>query len=287
MIDIKSMVVCDIKHCLNCGNCITACERRHKDVSRHVRAGSALIGISLIPNLCKICKEPRCIEACNRNGIEKDEEGHIVITDNCVGCGLCARACPYNSILLFSGQEQGFSLVEKMLSFLKQPEDKKELRAKDKRKEEALDLNRAEVIIKNHMGGPGALMHILQAIQDEYNYLPRETLFLVSERMEIPISRIYNVVTFYKAFSLVPRGRHILSVCMGTACHVRGAAKVAEEIERCLSIKSGETTEDKKFTLNTVNCLGACALGPVVVIDGEYFGKVTPDKIGSIIEKFD
>ncbi|MBN2372250.1 NAD(P)H-dependent oxidoreductase subunit E [bacterium] len=286
MID-KTMVVCDIKQCLNCGNCITACERRHKDVSRHVRAGSALIGISLIPNLCKICKEPKCIEACNRNGVERDEDGHIVITDRCVGCGLCARACPYNSILLFSGQEQGFSIIEKMLSFLKKPEDTRSLESKDKRKEGVIDLKEVDLIIKNHMGGPGSLMHTLQAIQDEYNYLPKEALFRVSEMMETPISRIYNVVTFYKAFSLVPRGRHIISVCLGTACHVRGAAKVVGELERCLKVKSGETTSDNKFTLNTVNCLGACALGPVVVIDGEYFGKVTPDKIDSIIEKFD
>jgi Fe-S-cluster-containing hydrogenase component 2 len=107
MVDTKSIdkdiVVCNIKNCLNCGNCVAACQRRHKDISRHRRAGSSLIGISLFPNLCRLCKEPKCIKACNRNGLEKDAEGHIVVTDNCVGCGMCIRACPYNAILLFSG----------------------------------------------------------------------------------------------------------------------------------------------------------------------------------------
>ena len=94
-------------------------------------------------------------------------------------------------------------------------------------------------------------------------------------------------LAWYMAFSLVPRGRHSISVCLGTACHVRGAAKVLAELERRLHIKEGETTKDRKFTLNSVNCLGACALGPVIVIDGEYFGKVTPDKVVSILEGFD
>ena len=279
----KEIVVCDIRNCLNCGNCVTACGRRHKDVSRHRRGGSSLIGISLFPNLCKVCKEPRCLDACNRNGMERDEEGHMIVTDNCVGCGLCVRACPYNAVLLFSGEEGGNTFFDKFVSFMKSKKKEPE----PEPKEETIDIPKMEKIIKGYQDKASSLMPILQDVQGEFNYLPREALKYVSTTMNIALSRVYNVVTFYKAFSLVPRGRHSISVCMGTACHVRGAAKVLAELERRLSIKEGETTKDRKFTLNSVNCLGACALGPVMVIDGEYFGKVTPDKVISILEGFD
>ena len=146
---------------------------------------------------------------------------------------------------------------------------------------------KVEEIVRGYQNIPSSLMPILQDVQGEFNYLPREALKCVSTTMNMPLSRVYSVVTFYKSFSLVPRGRHSISVCMGTACHVRGAAKVLAELERRLGIKEGETTKDRKFTLNSVNCLGACALGPVIVIDGEYFGKVTPDKVVSILEGFD
>jgi len=281
----QEIVVCDIRNCLNCGNCVSACGRRHKDVSRHRRGGSSLIGITLFPNLCRVCKEPRCLEVCNRNGMERDPEGHMVVTDNCVGCGLCVRACPYNAVLLFSGEDGGRSFFDKFLYFLK-PKRKEEDPEAEKA-EEDIALGKVEEIIRGYKITPSSLMPILQDIQEEFNYLPRQALKCVSSNMNIPLSRIYNVVTFYKAFSLVPRGRHGISVCVGTACHVRGAGKILENLERRLDIKAGETTADRKFTLNSVNCLGACALGPVMVIDGEYFGKVTPDKVGSILEKFD
>ncbi|MEW6381491.1 MAG: NAD(P)H-dependent oxidoreductase subunit E [bacterium] len=142
-------------------------------------------------------------------------------------------------------------------------------------------------MINRYPRNSSALMAILQDIQVEFNYLPKEVLISVAHKTRIPLSRIYNVATFYNAFSLVPRGRHIISVCMGTACHVRGSGKILEELERCLKIKAGETTEDLKFTLEVVNCLGACALGPVMVIDGEYFGKLTPDKVKSTLKIFD
>jgi NADH-quinone oxidoreductase subunit E len=281
----KDIVVCNINNCLNCGNCVAACQRRHKDVSRHRRAGSSFIGISLFPNLCRICKDPKCIKACNRNGIEKDIEGHIVVTDNCVGCGMCIRACPYNAILLFSGEEGGTTLIDKALSFFKVKE--REIEHSPEQDDESIDEHKVEDIIMGYGGGLSNLLPILQDIQEEFNYLPQQALRKVARLMDIPISQVFSVATFYKAFSLVPRGRHGISVCVGTACHVRGAEKVLKELERRLAIKAGETTQDKKFTLNCVNCLGACALGPVMLIDGEYFGKVTPDKVGSILEKFD
>jgi NADH-quinone oxidoreductase subunit E len=128
------------------------------------------------------------------------------------------------------------------------------------------------------------LVGILQDIQTEINYLPKECLVMVSEGLNIPLSRVFSVATFFKAFSLKPRGRHSLHVCMGTACHVRGAEKVLDKLQTELCICAGETSADMKFTLETVNCVGACALGPVVVVDGEYAGQVTTDKVKSILE---
>lgn len=138
-------------------------------------------------------------------------------------------------------------------------------------------------IIKKHGGNKSFLIAILQDIQEEYNYLPKEALKAAGEEMEIPISRIYEVATFYNSFSLNPRGEHVVRLCMGTACHVRGAAGILDKLERTLGIKPGETSSDQKFTLETVNCVGACALGPVMVIDGEYHGQVNMAKVDKVI----
>jgi len=140
-------------------------------------------------------------------------------------------------------------------------------------------------IVKQHKGDKSALIAALQDIQGTFNYLPKEALTTVGKALGIPASRIYEVATFYTAFSLKPRGEHIVKVCMGTACHVRGAAAIQDKMERTLGIMPGETTADKKFTLETVNCVGACALGPVVVIDTEYHGQVTMAKVDKIIDK--
>lgn len=128
------------------------------------------------------------------------------------------------------------------------------------------------------------LVAILQDVQSELNYLPKEALLKVSEGLNVPLSRVYSVVTFFKSFSLKPRGRHGIHVCMGTACHVRGAEKVLDKLETELCLCAGETSEDMKYTLETVNCVGACALGPVVVVDNEYVGQVTTDRVKSILE---
>lgn len=129
------------------------------------------------------------------------------------------------------------------------------------------------------------LIGILEEIQKHYNYLPEKILKEVSSQLEIPMREIYGVATFYKAFSLKPRGKHLMSACMGTACHVRGTKSVVAEIEKQLGIKSGETTPDNEFTFETVNCLGACALGPVVVVDGNYFTSVKKQMTKHIIDK--
>jgi NADH-quinone oxidoreductase subunit E len=141
-------------------------------------------------------------------------------------------------------------------------------------------------IIQYYHGDKSYLVPILQDVQKEFNYLPKDALCAVSTHLSVPISRVYEVVTFYKAFSLKPKGRYQLSLCLGTACHVRGGPKILEELERKLDIPAGETTKDGLFTLETVACLGCCAIGPVVVIDGEYHGHATIRKIGPILSKY-
>jgi len=146
---------------------------------------------------------------------------------------------------------------------------------------------KVNAIINKYNGDKGQLVSILQDIQTEYYYLPKEALIQVSETIGIPASRIYDVATFFRAFSLEPRGKHLINVCLGTACHVRGAARILEEIERNLAIKRAETTKDRKFTLETVNCMGCCAVGPAVKIDGEYFGHMSSDKVDNVLTKFE
>ena len=140
-------------------------------------------------------------------------------------------------------------------------------------------------IVKKHKGDKIALITILQDIQEAFNYLPKEALTAAGRALGIPASRVYEVATFYNAFSLKPRGEHIVKICMGTACHVRGASAIQDKMERTIGIKPGETSADNKFTLETVNCVGACALGPIVVIDTEYNGQMTMAKVDKIIGK--
>jgi NADH:ubiquinone oxidoreductase subunit E len=139
-------------------------------------------------------------------------------------------------------------------------------------------------ILDKHAEARGALIAVLEDIQAQYGYLPQTALQAVSERLGCSLVDVYGVATFYGSFSLTPRGKHIICVCRGTACHVRGAPVVAEAFERELGIKAGQTTSDRKFTLETVNCLGACALGPVVVIDGRYFSKVKRRQVPQLIQ---
>lgn len=145
---------------------------------------------------------------------------------------------------------------------------------------------KVQSVLDNYDNDRGMLVAILQDIQAEYNYLPREVLEQVSKSLDVPLSQVYSVATFFKALSLIPRGRHLINVCLGTACHVRGAVRVLEAIERDLDIKPGETTPDLKFTLETVNCVGACALGPVVIVDGEYYGQMKTEKVKGVLQNY-
>ncbi len=140
-------------------------------------------------------------------------------------------------------------------------------------------------LVDKHAGRRGGMIAILEGIQAKYGYLPEDALKVVAGRTGRSLVEVYGMATFYRAFSLRPRGKHLCSVCVGTACHVRGAPAVEEEVERQLGVKPGETTGNREFTLETVNCLGACALGPVVVVDGHYFPAMGPRKVADVLEK--
>ncbi len=135
-------------------------------------------------------------------------------------------------------------------------------------------------------GEEAPLISLLEDIQVRYRYLPRQAMILVAERLGVPLSQIYSVATFYHAFSLKPRGKYLIRVCLGTACHVRGSERILRHLEKVLQIRPGETTADQQFTLETVNCLGACALGPVMVVENEYFGQMSPAKVDSALLKY-
>jgi NADH-quinone oxidoreductase subunit E len=149
--------------------------------------------------------------------------------------------------------------------------------AKDQFKE------KVDQVLQKHQHDKALLVDVLQDTQAAIGYLPKEALEEVSHGLDVPQSRVYSVATFFKAFSLKPRGRHLINVCMGTACHVRGAVKVMEQVEKELGVRSGETTKDLRFTLETVNCVGSCALGPMVIIGEDYHGEMTPEKVGPVL----
>lgn len=148
--------------------------------------------------------------------------------------------------------------------------------------------NKAKVkqILKQYQNDKSALIDILHDTQAAIGYLPKDALEDISSGLDIPLSRVFCVVTFFKAFSLTPRGRHLINVCMGTACHVRGSDRVLEQVEKELGVKTGENTPDLKFTLETVNCVGACALGPMVIVGEDYHGEMTPEKVSDILKNY-
>jgi len=149
-----------------------------------------------------------------------------------------------------------------------------------------MDLQKVDGIIQKYNAEKSSLIGIFQDIQQEYRYLPREAIERVVEALKIPITQAYMVATFYKSFSLVPRGEHDIHVCLGTACHLRGGQRLLENFERVLQVEAGGTTSDKKFTLETVNCLGACALAPLVRVDEKNYAKVTGDQIPKILKEY-
>jgi NADH-quinone oxidoreductase subunit E len=150
-----------------------------------------------------------------------------------------------------------------------------------------MDTAKLDEIIKANGNSRAGVIPILQEIQANFNYLPEDMLRYVSQKLDMPLIDLYGIASFYHAFSLKPRGEHLVQVCLGTACHVRGAHRVLDEMKRKLHIEPDDTTEDKKFTLKTVNCLGACALGPIVVVDEDYHGNTRVQKVNTILAKYD
>ena len=147
-----------------------------------------------------------------------------------------------------------------------------------------MDAAKVQEIIERHRGHNSPLMYILQDLQKEFNYLPKEALQQVGKTLEIPMSRIYALASFFHAFSLEPRGKYVCSVCMGTACHVRGAQRILDNLELELGLKAGSTSQDMKFTVETVNCVGACAIGPVLIVNEEYHGNMTTPKLSKVLK---
>ena len=147
-------------------------------------------------------------------------------------------------------------------------------------------LAQVDEILTSYDHQDAAIVQILGEVQRCFNYLPREVLDHISLKLKVPLSKIYSIATFYAAFSLNPRGKHMITVCKGTACFVRGVANVIERLEDQLGIQAGETTPDLKFTLETVNCLGACALAPIVVVDGDYHGQTSVQKVDTVLDKY-
>ncbi len=190
------------------------------------------------------------------------KKARYVDPDKCTGCGECVESCLVKNIV-----------------YLEPPAIPKIELEEDKRV-------KVDEIISRYEGGRESLVPILQGITNEFNWLPRELLMRVAEVKQIPLEHILRIATFYKAFSLEPRGKHIVTVCMGTACHVKGAQRILERFERELAINTGETTPDMQFTLEAVRCIGCCGLSPVVTVGDDLYGKLSPAKAAKILEEY-
>ncbi len=182
-----------------------------------------------------------------------------VDASKCTGCGACQAACPVRNTVR-----------------MPDPVDD----------EESERTARLDAIIDSYGAERDSMITVLQDANKAFNYLPEAILHRISTRLGVPYAEVYGAASFYKAFSLEPRGAHVVQVCMGTACHVRGAQRILEELERRLSIDAGGTTKDLLFSLETVNCLGACALGPIVAIDGEFHGSMTTAKVPHLLDSY-
>jgi len=190
------------------------------------------------------------------------KKARSVDPEKCTGCGECTEHCLVKNIV-----------------YLEPPDvPKVEL--------EADELDTVDEIIGRYQGGRESVVPILQAITSKYNWLSENMLRRVSEVKQVPIEHILRIATFYKAFSLEPRGKHIITVCMGTACHVKGAPRILERYERELGIRTGETTSDMEFTLEAVRCIGCCGLSPVITIGEDLYGKLSPAEAAKILEKY-
>jgi NADH:ubiquinone oxidoreductase subunit E len=227
---------------------------------------------TMAPRLVEIGRH-KDIEVITLADVEKLEgtAGHFRATvrrrprfvreDKCTGCGQCMANCPVRNEIYLPEEEAATDLA-------------------------AEDRVRVDEILHKHHGEAGALVSILQSVNSAYNYLPENILRDLSRQLDVPLSLVYRIASFYAAFSLTPRGKHIVTVCMGTACHVKGAARVMRALEKQLGIRKGETTEDMRFTLEAVRCLGCCGLAPVMTVGEDLYGHVSESKVMGILSPY-
>ena len=149
-----------------------------------------------------------------------------------------------------------------------------------------MDNNKIGQIIDQHKGKPNSVIQVLMEIQHENHWLPRDVLEEVSRKLEVPLSEVLHIVTFYKTFSLIPRGRHEIHVCTGSSCHARGAQKILDKVQDLIGIKPGETTADLRFSLEAGNCLGCCSLGPEIIVNGKHHSKIAPDNVEDVLKEY-
>jgi NADH:ubiquinone oxidoreductase subunit E len=201
--------------------------------------------------------------SAGRFSVRVRKKARYVDVAKCTGCGVCVQHCLVRNHAYLDGQPGAPA-----------PEIDDEKNAL------------VEKLVGEYGGGPEALIPILQDINAELNWLPPEVLMRISELKDLPLERILRIATFYKAFSLKPRGKHIFTVCMGTACHVKGAPRIADRLERELGIRTGETTSDMLFTLEQVRCIGCCGLAPVITTSDDLFGRVDPAKVPKLLKRY-
>jgi NADH-quinone oxidoreductase subunit E len=226
----------------------------------------------LAPKLVSVSRHPN-IEIITNAEIQglSGEPGNFLVTirkepryvdeEKCTGCGLCMQNCPVRQ---FASVDEGNGRIE--------------LSAGDREKIEA--------ILRDHRARPGNLMPLLQTINATYNYLPADLLKYVAKELKVPLSQIYSIATFYNSFSLVPRGRHTIAVCRGTACHLRGSLRILERLEQELGITDGGTTDDLRFSIQTVRCIGCCSIAPAVRVDRDTYGHVRVNEVVNILRKY-
>jgi NADH:ubiquinone oxidoreductase subunit E len=227
----------------------------------------------LAPKLVSVARHPN-IQIITNAEIERvcGEPGNFIVTvkkepryvneEKCTGCGVCMQNCPVRKALYPVEETPLPSLEEK-------------------------DMQKINAIIEEHRQEMGRLMPVLQHISRDYNYLPPDLLKHVAKEFDIPVTDICNIATFYNAFSLTPRGRHQISVCMGTTCYVRGGERILEKLSGTLGIVPAQTTEDLRFTLNSVRCLGCCSIAPAIMIDGKAYGKIRLSQIPPILRDYE
>ena len=150
-----------------------------------------------------------------------------------------------------------------------------------------MDIERIDQIIDKHQGKASSLIQVLLEIQSENHWLPKEVLNKVSKKLKVPLSRVMQIATFYKTFSLIPKGRHEVHVCTGSSCHVRGSTRLLDTVQDLIGIRPGETDSDSKFSLETGNCLGCCNLGPEIIVDGKHHSRVTPAKAEDVLKNYE